>query len=492
MGLKVVMDVVYNHTFKANQSRKSVLDRIVPGYYHRLDHQGEISTSTCCPNTASENVMMEKLIIDSILLWAKEYKIAGFRFDLMGHHMISNMQKIRAALDQLTIEEDGVAGKGIYLYGEGWDFGEVAGNARGVNAAQKNLPGTGVGSFNDRIRNAVRGGGPFYGITEQGFITGLYTDTNQSSGKPLRWEKSHLHYLSDVIRLSLVGNLAEFRFVTADGSEHAGRELKFQGAPAGYTQAPQENVIYISAHDNETLFDAIQLKAPSSASLDERVRIQNLGISLVALGQGIPFFHAGCEILRSKSLDRNSYDSGDWFNRLDFSYQHNNWGSGLPPYAHNKEHWPLMKTLLSQSKLKPGKAQILATCAHFEEMLQIRMSSPLFRLRSAAEIQKRVSFHNTGPNQVPGLIFMSIADFEEDSLDHKFDYFVVIFNADKNPHEVKFPKPVLKVFHLHPVQSRSADPLVLQAKFDLDHSAFSVPGRTTAVFASTRSGNQHP
>jgi hypothetical protein len=87
---------------------------------------------------------------------------------------------------------------------------------------------------------------------------------------------------------------------------------------------------------------------------------------------------------------------------------------------------------------------------------------------------------------------MSIADLEEGSFDHKFDYFVVIFNADKDPHEVIFPKSLQKEFHLHPIQSRSADPIVLQAKFDLDHSAFSVPGRTTAVFVSTRSGNQHP
>ncbi|MFN2167238.1 MAG: pullulanase-type alpha-1,6-glucosidase, partial [Anaerolineae bacterium] len=160
-GLFVVMDVVYNHTNAAGQSPKSVLDRIVPGYYHRLNDRGAIETSTCCQNTATEFNMMEKLMIDSLVTWAKEYKIDAFRFDLMGHHMKRNMLKVREALDELTLAKDGVDGKAIYLYGEGWNFGEVADNARGVNATQANMAGTGVGTFNDRLRDAVRGGGPF-------------------------------------------------------------------------------------------------------------------------------------------------------------------------------------------------------------------------------------------------------------------------------------------------------------------------------------------
>ena len=108
----------------------------MPGYYHRLDDKGDVETSTCCQNTASEHNMMEKLMIDSLVTWAKEYKIDAFRFDLMGHHMKDNMLNVRAALDGLTLKEDGVDGKAIYLYGEGWNFGEVADNARGENATQ--------------------------------------------------------------------------------------------------------------------------------------------------------------------------------------------------------------------------------------------------------------------------------------------------------------------------------------------------------------------
>lgn len=126
-GLRVVQDVVYNHTNASGQGEKSVLDKIVPGYYHRLNLDGAVETSTCCANTASEHKMMEKLMIDSLLVWARDYKIDGFRFDLMGHHMLVNMQNVRKALDSLTLQKDGVDGKKIYLYGEGWNFGEVEG-----------------------------------------------------------------------------------------------------------------------------------------------------------------------------------------------------------------------------------------------------------------------------------------------------------------------------------------------------------------------------
>ena len=117
-----------------------------------------------------------------------------------------------------------------------------------------------------------------------------------------------------------------------------GAQVDYNGSPAGYTADPQENIVYIEAHDNQTLFDIGQYHHPLDTTMDERVRAQNVGNAIVALAQGVPFFHAGQDMLRSKSMDRNSYDSGDWFNRLDFTYGSNNFGVGLPPAADNAAH----------------------------------------------------------------------------------------------------------------------------------------------------------
>jgi pullulanase-type alpha-1,6-glucosidase len=484
-GLRVVMDVVYNHTNSAGQNPMSVLDRIVPGYYHRLNADGNIETSTCCQNTASEFNMMEKLLVDSAVTWAREYKVDGFRFDLMGHHMKRNLLKLRAALDALTLEEDGVDGSKIYLYGEGWNFGEVADNARGVQATQANMAGTGIGTFSDRLRDGVRGGGPFSGIQEQGFLTGLWYDPNATDQGSAQDQRNRLLLLSDWIRVGLAGNLADYTLEDRNGNIVEGREIDYNGQPAGYTADPQENISYIEAHDNETLFDTIQFKAPVETSMDERVRMQNLGMSIVGFGQGIPFYHAGVELLRSKSLDRNSYNSGDWFNKLDFTYQTNNWGVGLPPARDNQANWPIMRPLLADPDLAAESSDILDAYAHFQEVLAIRKSTPLFRLRTAEEIEEMVRFHNTGPDQIPGLIVMSVAD-EDGAVDRAHDLLVVVLNAADETRSFQTPELEDRPLVLHPIQAASADPVVRTASFEGSFGAFSVPARTAAVFWTYR------
>lgn len=481
-GLRVIMDVVYNHTYASDQDEKSVLDKIVPGYYHRLNQNGEVETSTCCPNTATEHAMMEKLMIDTLLIWATAYKVDGFRFDLMGHHMVDNMIKVRDTLHGLTIADDGVDGSSIYIYGEGWDFGEVADNARGVNATQLNLYGTRIGTFNDRMRDAVRGDRPFIGRQEQGFITGLYYDPNEVTPLSKAEQLAQLLWYADLIRLGLAGNLSDYAFVDRRGETVTGASVDYGGYPAGYTQAPQEQIVYVSAHDNETLFDSIQYKIPLSASVSDRVRIQNMGLSLVALAQGIPFFHAGSDMLRSKSLDRDSHKSGDWFNRLDFTYSCNNWGVGLPPAESNADDYPLIRPLLRLTDIRPGRENILKTVAHFREMLRIRKSSPLFRLKTAAEVHRRLHFHNTGPNQIPGLIVMSLDDTAEQTLDPNYDRVVVLFNASNKAHSFTIPQLVGTFLTLHPVQAESHDPVVREATYSCGTGTFTVPARTTSVF----------
>ncbi|MFN8483928.1 MAG: pullulanase-type alpha-1,6-glucosidase [Anaerolineae bacterium] len=482
VGLRVVMDVVYNHTSASGQNPQSVLDKVVPGYYHRLNAVGHVEMSTCCDNTATEHAMMEKLMVDSLVTWATAYKVDGFRFDLMGHHMRRNLLKVRDTLRTLTPARDGVDGTKIYIYGEGWDFGEVGWNARGVNASQGNMAGTGIGTFSDRLRDAARGGSGFGDPREQGFVTGLWYEPNghwQGREENLR---THLLYLTDLVRLGLAANLADYELVTSWGARLRGDRIDYNGQPAGYAREPHETVSYLEAHDNETLFDAIQMKAASEASLADRVRMHNLGVSLVMLGQGIPFFQAGQDLLRSKSLDRNSYDSGDWFNKVDWTGQSNNWGVGLPPAWDNEHHWPLAAPLLADPALHPGPAEIAAARQHFREMLRIRKGSKLFRLGKTSEVQRRVSFLNTGQAQSPALIAMRLdgAGLPAEVAPHQ--NIVVVFNAAPYWQHFSVAWPDTPVFSLHPAQTESADPVVGDAHYD--GGAFIVPPRTTAVFVS--------
>ncbi|ETK37333.1 pullulanase-type alpha-1,6-glucosidase, partial [Microbispora sp. ATCC PTA-5024] len=469
-GLRVVMDVVYNHTHAAGQDPQSVLDRIVPGYYQRLLDDGSLATSTCCANTAPEHAMMGRLVVDSIVTWAKEYKVDGFRFDLMGHHPKANILAVRRALDALTPAKDGVDGKSIILYGEGWNFGEVADDARFVQATQANMAGTGIGTFNDRLRDAVRGGSPFDadpGV--RGFGSGLADEPGD-----------RLAGYEDLIKLGLAGNLRDFTFTGSSGRPVKGSEVGYNGGPAGYTAAPGEAVTYVDAHDNETLYDALAYKLPRPASMADRVRMQTLSLATVLLGQGTAFVHAGSERLRSKSLDRNSYDSGDWFNRLLWDCrQGNGFGAGLPPEKDNGSRWPYARPLLADPALRPDCGAITSARTGFGELLRIRSSSPAFSLGTAAEIQKRVSFP---PSGVPGVIVMRI---DASGVDPAYRSLTVVFNATGTAAAPVVPELKGAGAALHPVQAASADPVVRQASADPASGALHVPARTVAVFVET-------
>ena len=485
-GLRVVMDVVYNHTPAAGQDPKSILDRIVPGYYHRLSPTtGAVETSTCCSNTASEHRMMEKLMVESIVTWAREYKIDGFRFDLMGHHSRANMLAVRRALDRLTVRRDGVDGRSIYIYGEGWNFGEVANNARFEQASQLNLFGTGIGTFSDRLRDAVRGGGPFDEDPRvQGFASGLFSDPNgatRPNGEPVNGmpdqQRARLLLYHDQIKVGLAGNLRDYRFVDRTGATVTGSQVDYNGQPAGYAGEPGETITYVDAHDNETLFDALQYKLRQDTPMADRVRMSTLALATTALAQSPSFWHAGADLLRSKSLDRNSYNSGDWFNRIDWSANESTWGSGLPPREDNESKWGFMRPLLSDPALKPSPADLRAARDRAAELLRIRFSSPLFRLGSAQQVQERVSFPTGGPGQTPGVIVMAIDGRSKGSV-------VVVFNARPAATTQTVEALAERRYRLHPVQASGGDPVVLGAT--ADRGAFTVPGRTVAVFVSDR------
>jgi pullulanase len=508
IGLRVIKDVVFNHTHDSGQNPRSVLDKIVPGYYYRLDQQGRIQHSSCCPDTATEHLMMEKLMIDAIIYWAKTFKLDGFRFDLMGHHTTANLQKIREALDQLTIEKDGVEGSKIYLYGEGWRFGSLNDILPEQACHQANLRGTGIGSFNDRLRDSARGGNYDHSTkSDQGFINGLYYDYNHSpynrdsSDNPDEQKEKLLNY-TDNIRLGLAGNLADYPILLPDGKEIIGRELEYRGQKgAGYTEIPHENVNYISAHDNYTLWDQISAKAPfrttgripETATAGEKMRMQLLGLSLVIFGQGVPFIHAGAEMLRSKSGDGDSYNSSDWFNRLDFTYSDNNWGVGLPPAEKNQADWNFWKPRLTEKEMKPDPELIKLSVEVFCEFLRIRQSSRLFRLRTKENVLRRVRFLDSEKKaeKIPSLIVKEISDdFKDRSLDTEYKRIIVFFNADKEIARFFHPSFVGTRLILHPIQAKSTDQIIKQAFFNAERATVEIPPRSTAVFVEPRFINE--
>ncbi|GGW83211.1 pullulanase-type alpha-1,6-glucosidase [Streptomyces lomondensis] len=470
-GLRVVMDVVYNHTAASGQEKTSVLDRIVPGYYQRLLADGSVANSTCCANTATENAMMGKLVVDSVVTWARQYKVDGFRFDLMGHHPKANILAVRKALDALTLEKDGVDGKKIILYGEGWNFGEVADDARFVQATQRNMAGTGIATFSDRARDAVRGGGPFDedpGV--QGFASGLYTEPNSSknNGTPAEQKARLLHY-QDLIKVGLSGNLAGYRFTDTSGKEVKGSDVDYNGAPAGYAAAPGDALAYADAHDNESLFDALAFKLPSSVNADDRARMQVLAMATAALSQGPALSQAGTDLLRSKSLDRNSYDSGDWFNAVHWNCADGNgFGRGLPMAADNADKWPYAKPPLSE--IRVGCEQIEGASAAYRDLLRIRTTEQDFSLGTAEQVQSRLSFPLSGEDETPGVITMRLGDL------------VVVFNATPQRQEQRVPALAGTGYRLHPVQAAGADFTVKSSSYAAESGTFAVPGRTVAVF----------
>ncbi len=475
-GLRVGMDVVYNHTTTSGQQASSVLDRLVPGYYQRLDASGKVERSTCCDNTATEHTMMAKLMIDSAVLWAVQYKIDSFRFDLMGHQP-------RAAMETLRERVNAATGRNVNLIGEGWNFGEVADGARFVQASQLSLNGSGIGTFSDRARDALRGGGPSDSgealLQRQGWLNGLVYDRNASAPERPR---ADLLKAADLVRVGLAGSIRDYPLTDHQDSPLTLDRIDYSGQPAGYASQPDEVVNYVENHDNQTLYDNNVYKLPRDTSTQDRARVQALGLAVNAFSQGVAYFHAGVDTLRSKSLDRNSFDSGDWFNRLDWTYTDNYFGTGLPPKTDNAANHAMMKPLLGDAALKPAPRDIAWTRDVFRDLLRIRASSTLFRLRSAEDIKQRLRFRNTGAGQNPVLIAGHLdgagypgAGFKE---------VLYLLNADAEAHTLELREEIGKPYVLHPVQRgpAAADRRVVEARYRPENGRFTVPARTSVVY----------
>ena len=490
LGLQVVLDQVYNHTAACGQDPRSVLDRVVPGYYHRLDAVGRVTSSTCCANTATENALCERLMVDSVVRWVRWYRVDGFRFDLMGHHPRAVMERVRAALDELTMETDGVDGRSVYLYGEGWNFGEVAGNALFVQATQGQLDGTGIGAFNDRLRDAVHGGGAFDPDHRvfQGFGTGLLTQPSGLDHRGWNEQSADLAHRTDLVRLGLAGNLKDYVMTISDGSVRRGIDLIHNGAPAAFASHPQENVNYVDAHDNETLYDLLAYKLPQGMPVAERVRMNTVCLATVTLAQSPAFWSAGTELLRSKSLDRDSYNSGDWFNAIDFSGQFNGFGRGLPPASRNESSWAIQGPLLQDDWLRPSPEEIAAARSQALDLLRLRASTPLFSLGSTRLIQDKLTFPGAGFGAPAGVIVMLIDDTRGGhDVDPELDAVLVVINASGQTLTQPLPELVGRDFRLSPIQAEGADEVVRRTGFDRASGTISVPARTVAVLVQQQS-----
>ena len=262
-----------------------------------------------------------------------------------------------------------------------------------------------------------------------------------------------------------------------------GSQVDYNGSPAGYTADPSEVITYVDAHDNETLFDALLAKLPPETSMADRVRMNTVSLATTALSQGPVLWHAGNDLLRSKSLDRNSFNSGDWFNRIDWTGQQNTFGSGLPPAADNGSKWGYMRPLLA-GIAPPSSGDMGAATAAAQDLLKLRFSSPLFRLGSAEQIQQKLAFLDGGPGQASGVIAMVLNDSGSTAdgadVDPALSRIVVVFNASAAKTDV--PVAGAGDLVLSPIQANGSDRVVRDGTVvNGSGGTVTVPARTVAV-----------
>ncbi len=367
-GLRVVMDVVYNHTM---ESAESNFNRIVPGYYYRLTSEGAFSNASGCGNeTASERAMMRKFMIDSVLYWVQEYHIDGFRFDLMGIHDIQTMNELRRVLNEMD--------PSILVYGEGWTGGlsPLPDWKRALKNNIKNM-NPGIAAFNDNLRDTIKGG--VFNASERGYINGR-------SG------------LEEAIKFGIAAS-------TWHQGVDYGRVVYSSNEP--WAAEPTQTVNYTSAHDNLTLWDKLALSNPE-VSHELRVRMNLLSAAIIFTCQGIPFFQAGEEFLRSKPLneegtafDDNSYRSPDMINSLKWDQLHT-----------NKE-----------------------VVNYYKGLIALRRKHRLLRLPKAEEIRVCLRFLEWSQ---PNVVSFLLTDEREE--------LCIIYNANNEPKDILIPEGDWKVY----------------------------------------------
>lgn len=307
-NLGVVMDVVYNHTYSADHA----FQKTVPDYYYRQDEKGGFANGTGVGNeTASERAMMRKYMVDSVAHWAQNYKIDGFRFDLMGIHDVTTMNLIADKVRSINPQ--------ALIYGEGWDMGQLPADQKASKANVSKMNNIAV--FNDDFRNGAKG--PEFGGVGPGFVQGN--------------EKEHNNLL--------------FGFTSTN---HPDRPKGYEG----YATNTNQIVNYVSAHDNYTLYDKLKITSPLPNDEAEIHRMAKMANALVMTSPGIPFLHAGVEMLRTKGGNENSYNAPDSVNAIDYT------------------------------RLETNKAIV----DYERSLIQLRKEHPIFRMSSADELATNLRF----------------------------------------------------------------------------------------------------
>ncbi|MCM8711876.1 type I pullulanase [Clostridium sp. SYSU_GA19001] len=348
-GLCINMDVVYNHVFNLENEN---LEKIFPGYYFRFYENGTPSNGSGCSNdTASERLMMRKFIVDSVYYWAKEYHIDGFRFDLMGIHDITTMNVVREKLNSLN--------RPIMLYGEGWNLNTML--PEELKANMKNsIKMPHIGHFNDIFRNSIRGN--VFIKEDKGFVSGK-------------------EGLEEIIKNCIVGCTDYF---------NKGNSL---------FQTPDQSINYVSAHDNNTLWDKLEFSNPD-ADKEELKAMHKLSNAIVLTSQGIAFLHSGAEFCRTKYGVEDSVKSGDAVNCMDWD----------------------------------RKSDFLDVMEYYKGLIKLRREHSAFRMNNVDMIRKHLEFLSNTPKNVIAFILKNYANNDT------WKDILVIYNGNKKKVKVSIPE----------------------------------------------------